>query len=1141
MTYPVDHDQRLAALDPLRSVCVTAPAGSGKTELLSQRVLKLLATADYPEDILAITFTRKAAAEMHHRIIQALADAESDQQPEQAHKLLSWTLAREALARDADRGWHLLDNTGRLKIQTIDSLCASLTRQMPILSNFGAQPQIAQNAEPYYQLAVRQLFDLLEQPTALADDLAVLLLHVDNDMARAERLLVMLLQRRDQWLFHIGMAGDPQRAKQTLEHTLQQLILDLLQQLHSELAAIAPDLLPLIDYAACNMHWQNIDSRVSQLAGIMELPPVSVDAAEQWLAIAELMLTASHQWRKTVNKNSGFPTETEDGDKALAKQLKGRFIELLGGLQENENLLQLLVQLRHLPAAHYEPQQWQLLESLTRLLPRLVAQLTLVFQQHGEVDYSQISMAALQALGEGMNPTELAMKMDHQLRHILVDEFQDTATTQFNLLERLMEGWAEHNSANPQRPNTLFIVGDGMQSIYGFREANVSLFLQARKHGVNGVLLDDLPLKVNFRSDPGVVNWVNDTFEQAFPAQENLARGAVPYEAAMAFNATKAQCEVAIMGFTGEQSRLQEAERVVSLVQQTQQQDSSASIAILVRSRGHLRDIIPALSAAGLRWSATDIDPLSSYAAIIDLLSLTKALLNSADRISWLALLRTPWIGLNNDDLHRLLVANERRSVRSLLSDEALVKTLSSHARQRIPQVAAVLSAAIHNQCRYSLRSWLEGVWLALGGAATIHHDDEFTAVDDYFDLLESHQQGDSLASLPLFERAVEQLYAAPAVTDSKLSIMTIHKAKGLEFDAVILPALARPLRSDDKALLMWREYLSPGDNSRGLVISPLGATGNDEDSVYNWLRFEQSQTTSLENTRLFYVAATRAVSKLYILLTSELDKKTAEPKPPASNSLLSSAWPALQAAVVWSQPKNSEVEQIGFNFEAPSTLVAMNRLVGNWQPPAWSFKNPLESFYISADTEQADNIPELLQDQLPACVGTVVHWILEALVAKGVDHWLTMPAVDRSRWLQSLLHFHNLPNGGWPLAIEMIEKAVQNTLSDSKGLWILSNKHQQSTTELSVLSTINDRYKHKVIDRVFIDKSQGICWIVDYKTSTPQANESREDFISREVELYRYQLMDYKFHLSLLFPQALPIRTALYFTHYPHWQELEL
>ena len=139
MSLPVDNAQRLAALDPLRSICVTAPAGSGKTELLSQRVLKLLATADQPEEILAITFTRKAAAEMHHRIIQALRLAEETLAPDQPHKLLSWQLAKDALVRNQECGWQLLDNTNRLKIQTIDSLCANLTRQMPILSNWSTR------------------------------------------------------------------------------------------------------------------------------------------------------------------------------------------------------------------------------------------------------------------------------------------------------------------------------------------------------------------------------------------------------------------------------------------------------------------------------------------------------------------------------------------------------------------------------------------------------------------------------------------------------------------------------------------------------------------------------------------------------------------------------------------------------------------------------------------------------------------------------------------------------------------------------------------------------------------------------------------------------------------------------------------
>ena len=111
----IDRQQRLAALDPLRSVCVTAPAGSGKTELLTQRVLALLARVEQPEHILAITFTRKAAAEMRHRIMQALNAAATTAAPEADHQRQTWTLARAALAQDEQQGWQLLQQPNRLQ------------------------------------------------------------------------------------------------------------------------------------------------------------------------------------------------------------------------------------------------------------------------------------------------------------------------------------------------------------------------------------------------------------------------------------------------------------------------------------------------------------------------------------------------------------------------------------------------------------------------------------------------------------------------------------------------------------------------------------------------------------------------------------------------------------------------------------------------------------------------------------------------------------------------------------------------------------------------------------------------------------------------------------------------------------------
>ena len=133
-----DLAERRRALDPASSFIVQAPAGSGKTELLIQRCLVLLAIVERPEEIAAITFTRKAAAEMRSRIFAALADARTRERPAQAHHAMTWDLARAVLERNDRLGWRLEENATRLRLQTIDSLCASLTRQMPVLARLGA-------------------------------------------------------------------------------------------------------------------------------------------------------------------------------------------------------------------------------------------------------------------------------------------------------------------------------------------------------------------------------------------------------------------------------------------------------------------------------------------------------------------------------------------------------------------------------------------------------------------------------------------------------------------------------------------------------------------------------------------------------------------------------------------------------------------------------------------------------------------------------------------------------------------------------------------------------------------------------------------------------------------------------------------
>src|SRR5262249_15577249 len=146
----------------------------------------------------------------------------------------------------------------------------------------------------------------------------------------------------------------------------------------------------------------------------------------------------------------------------------------------------------------YQEEQWQTLEALHHVLRIVVAQLKIVFQQHGKIDYIENSQAALTALGTDDAPTDLTLALDYQIKHILIDEFQDTSNSQYRLLEKITSGWETHDG------RTLFLVGDPMQSIYRFREAEVGLFIRARNHGIGQIQLTPLTLSVNFRSVPGI-------------------------------------------------------------------------------------------------------------------------------------------------------------------------------------------------------------------------------------------------------------------------------------------------------------------------------------------------------------------------------------------------------------------------------------------------------------------------------------------------------------------------------------------------------------------------------------------------------------------------------------------------------------
>jgi len=398
-----DLAERRRALNPAHSFIVQAPAGSGKTELLIQRYLLLLAHVDHPEEVVAVTFTKKAAGEMRERVLEALAAAQAGKIPASEHEKLTLELASAALLRDTHAGWRVAENPVRLRIQTIDSLCAALTRQMPMLSRFGSQPESIEDAAELYLEAARATVGLVEGDEAVARDIELLLTHLDNDVARIETLLADMLKRRDHWLRHVHG-----RERAELESALQSARRAALECVDELVPADArAELISLADYALGNLGG-------GPVAG-------GIDA---WSALAGVLLTDKGEWRKRLTKAEGFPSGK------TAQPWKDRALALLEMLGAHDELRVAFADIRNLLPAHYSDGQWEVLSAIMRLLPRAVVQLRLVFQSRGQVDFTEVAHGAVAALGDAEAPSDLALALDYRIRHLLIDEFQDTSISQ---------------------------------------------------------------------------------------------------------------------------------------------------------------------------------------------------------------------------------------------------------------------------------------------------------------------------------------------------------------------------------------------------------------------------------------------------------------------------------------------------------------------------------------------------------------------------------------------------------------------------------------------------------------------------------------------------------------------------------------
>ncbi len=1029
-----DQQQRDDALNLSESFIVQAPAGSGKTELIAQRYLKLLGSAEQPENILVMTFTNRAVDELKHRIISSLNQA-INEPPLEKYKRTTYDLASKVLNQSVKRGWDLINHPSRLKIITIDSLSNLIVSRFPSLEQL-VPPRTMVDSFEYdtiYRRAAEETLLLIEDDE-YQKTISSVLLYLDNDVDRFYRLVEQMLKKREQWLPKIYAEGALDISY--IEDFSCELIAEHLNSLRAKADTIlSPNFFSLLK-----------QSKRDDVSKIIKLPGKEVDDLGKWQIISELLITKSKSnWRKSVDVKMGFPPEL--------REEKIRFKEILEDLKSQFEFKELLINLDYLPSSSLPSQIKNSISDIIQVLKLSVAKLNIIFDQEKLQDFSEVNIQAINALDSRDKISDIALLLDYQINHILIDEFQDTSYSQFNLIERLIDGWQKGDG------KTMFLVGDPMQSIYKFRESQVGIFINVARNGIGSHKIKPLKLKANFRSNKSIVETNNEIFSRIFPDKDDLIKGAIQYSSSYAFSKNEQHEAVSFYPF-GPNNDLGEAEQIFKIVNQSLLKDPEKEIAILVRSRSHLAEISSVLQKNNIHFEALNTQALRSNLFTRDLLSLTRALLSLGDKLAWLSLLRSPWCGLNLSDLLILSQSNDQ-TIFTQLKDLETKEGMSFDGIKRGRHIYFATQDAIFSEGRFSFVERLSYVM------SQLFNDNELTSLQrtikaQFLEVLNHCEMNENL-NIQVIELMLQNLYAPSQVSNVKL--MTVHQSKGLEFDTVIIPGLGKKGRSDDLPLMQFQEF----PNNK-VLLSPIKSSyDKKENETYLYLKHLQMQQSHFELMRLLYVAMSRAKNKVHLLGCLSKNGKA------VTGSFLSLLNKYYEKDL---ELNLEQSEQSHGELSAPKLLRVKN----------------LDTKYIHRNSiaEEKKNPPKTLDVIYQGSIGTIIHHYLE--------HGEFNPSMLA---VETRLREMGAPSKLLKQFSCSIIEILSKTKHDEHFEWIF--KDRESTEVESEFRTASESI---VIDRLFIE--DGTLWIIDFKSASLNKGETLNEFIDRQKFSHQSQIKKY-------------------------------
>ncbi len=1080
----IDACHRKQAIDTEKSFIIQAPAGSGKTELLIQRYLSLLCLVEHPSQISAITFTKKASGEMRKRIQLAMYNAlHNIDTGEQAHQITTRKLAKAVFEHAKKNCWHVENIAAECNIITIDAVVNQWLSFCPQPYKMWSNYKLLSQPHIFYLDTIKEFIKkyCIHNKAAYFKQYQDLLRNNHCDQNYIITIMSSALNTRVQWLPDLLKNNT-----QDLEQVLQENILTLQKNSIDDCLKISQCLINKFQSQLITMY-THLDEQ-QYLVTDNKIFSLGTECANwqlsDWKIFTQYLHTQSGTWKKTLQTKHGFLSkqnikklnpkqQTLYQDKATEARLT------MTELTCSTKIANSITNIHQLPIV--TESEWSSMQTLLQLLPALVAYLHLRMQEEQCTDYTAKAMQLHAALNEE-NPI-LKETLYQKLHHLLIDEFQDTSASQLAIFDAIASIWRGDDR------RSITIVGDPMQSIYAFRQADVRLFEQVKNFGIGHIKLTPLYLRKNYRSVDKLITWNNKLF--------TTLQATKPEPHFLAALATKQQSNEAVQWHKCA-SYKNEATKIIASIKSYQQTNPMNSIAIIVKSRTQLTEILPALNTAELNYIAVDIDRLSKEQDLIDCVTLYMIAQDLMDRQHWIGFLRTPFVGLSWHDIYNLAHPKEKSIWENMQNP---VSKLSNNAITILNRINPIIKEhlAAYQRQEHAMLSFK--LWHALGGRWILDKPRLYESIEEFFTTLAAAKSAnDNLNYTHCLDILNKVTQTSQIKSENPIQIMTVHKAKGLEFDCVICPGLNRSQPIQKKEIINCIDIYQNQQKLNLMHTQPKHRSQASQ--LQEYIRRKQQEISDEEQERLCYVAFTRAKKQLMLFYTSDTD-----------NNIQSRSWMHL---IAHNMPKNIQQQNIDTEEEVSKALAKtyyMRKLPDQWLHPQ------------KKEQSTSKHTPIHIQHSKALRWGDIIHSYL---------HWLNTHKSTKatlSSIKTKLLQFsqqHGLINQGTDSTFTWLCTQIIKMHNDKIFQWIFKDRPES----MSEQQLYNNKKIYR-IDRYFIENNT--LWIIDFKT---YGIDNKEEKITKKLienEQYRAQLSKYRESLQDIYPQY-TIKTAIYFPLQQYW-----